>query len=397
MFRNFYVKILQIEFIYAQSVNQIKSVVVDRKMMLGSSKNEEKTTIPQKLSSDLDLLRNMDRVRIFAGNANKPLALNICKTLGIELGDCELRTFANSETKVCIGETVRGKDIFIIDTGSCVTVTDSRGNTRIQTVNDNIMNIYLLSRTCQRSGCGNITMIIPNFPYARQDKKDNARAPVSAADVVDLFGLGGVERIVAVELHNPCIQGFMQGDGKKCFDNLYTTNLLRDFFKANIFGADYKNEFIVVAPDAGSISKNEIFAGKVGLNVAIMSKVRDYSVENVVSKSVLLTSCDFVGKTAIIVDDMLDTGATILKTVEVLKQHELKDVIVAVTHGILSKPALDRINGCKDIRFVVVSDTLDQTENLKLCPKLKVFSVAPMLADVVSRLVNGQSISEIFK
>ena len=339
----------------------------------------------------------MNQIKVFTGNSNKKLAQNICKNLGIQSGDCELRTFANGETRICIGESIRDKDIYIIDTGATVMSTSNDGKTRIQTVNDNIMNLYLLMRTCQRSGCGKITTIIPHFPYARQDKKDSARGSISAADIVDMFKLAGVERIVSVELHNGCIQGFFQGDGKKCFDNLYTTDLLKDYFQTYIFlQSDYKKKYIVVAPDAGAISKNEIFAAKVGLSVAYLSKQRDYTVENTVSKSVLLSNCDFQGRTAIIVDDMLDTGGTILKTIEVLKHNGIKDVIVAVTHGLLSGPAIDRINSCPDIKYVIVSDTLDQTDNLKRCEKLRVFSVGPLLANVIKNLANGQSISQLF-
>lgn len=338
---------------------------------------------------------NLNDMILFAGNSNPKLAKDICDILGIKLGKSELRTFANGETRVCIGESLNDRKIYILETGASVYT-----NGKVQTVNDNIMNTYLLMRTCQRSACGKITCIMPNFPYARQDKKDAPRGAISSADIVDMLKLAGMKRLVCVELHNPCIQGFFQGKGKKRVDNLYTTDLIQEYFENFIFKEDdYQNDYIVVAPDAGAVSINEVFASKVGLNLAFLSKQRDYDTENQVSRSVLLSNCDFQGRTAIIVDDMLDTGGTIVKTVEVLKENGIKDVIVAVTHGLLSGPAIDRINQCNDIKFVIVSDSIDQTENLKRCDKLRVFTLAPLLAEVIRRIHSKTkgSVSELFK
>jgi len=332
----------------------------------------------------------MDKARIFAGNSNRKLAEDIAKRLSLPLTSCELRSFANSETHICVNESVRGKDIYIIETGA--STLDENGVTH--TVNHHLMNLYLLAKTLRRSQCGTITAIIPNFPYARQDKKDSARGAICAADVCELLTFANVERLVCVELHNPCIQGNMPTS----FDNLYTTDLIKDYCVKHIFKADYKKQFIVISPDAGAMNKTEVFAGKVGLNVAILSKKRDLTKENTVTSMVLLsmggTNCE--GRTGLIIDDMLDTGGTLMKTIAALKKNGIKDVIVAVTHGIMSGPAIDRINECDDLKSVIVSDSLDQTEHMMRCPKLSVYSLAPLLSCVIKRLIEGGSISDLF-
>ena len=303
-------------------------------------------------------MSGLNKVRIFAGNSNPRLAKDICKNLGIPLSDCELTYFANTEVRLRLNESVRDKNIFLIQTGS-----SENG----RSVNDHIIETLALMDTCRRSGCKSITLIIPNFPYARQDKKDSPRGAITSRLIANLLEAAGLTRIVCVELHAACIQGFFN----VCCDNLYTTDLIKEYFDTNIFGNDYKEKFVVISPDEGAMKKTRIFANKVGLPFLTMSKERDYEVANTVSKTILLGNPKLLkDKTAIIIDDMLDTGGTILKAVDVLKQYGAKDVIVAVTHGLLSGPALDRINGCDDLKSVIVSDSISQDTKQSKCLKL---------------------------
>lgn len=331
-----------------------------------------------------------DQFVIFGGNSHPELTKGICGHLGIEPGNCEIRYFGNTEARPLVGESVRNKDVYIIQTGSSDYSEESFKNFGIhRNVNDHIQETILLMDACKRSGCGNITLIVPCYPYARQDKKDKPRACISAKVLAKQFETFGLHRIVCVELHNSCIQGYFD----VCCDNLYTSDSMVEQLKSvcNI------EDIVIISPDEGGVKRASIVASKLGRPFLTLRKQRDYDTENKVKKSMLLGDAyQLKGKTAVIVDDMLDTGGTVIKTVKLLREEGAKDVVVIVTHGILSGPALDRINNEPFLSSVIVSNSLPQSRNLKMCEKLSVFGIDKMLAEVIKRLVNGQSISEMY-
>lgn len=341
---------------------------------------------------------------IFSGNSNPKLAKDICERLGVPLGEAKMEYFANTEARPVVKTSVRCKHVFIVQTGSSVILDDGRK----LSVNDILMEMLLLTDACKRSGCRNVTLLMPCYAYARQDKKDSPRAAISARLVSNMImSTQAVKRLVCVELHNACIQGFFNIS----VDNLYTIDLVVDYLKKIIFpkeiedwlkshpndSYDFKKQFVVVAPDEGAFKRSSVFADKLKLPFLGMSKTRDYSQRNKVAKNTLLGDKELLqNRTALILDDMLDTGGTIIKTVQVLKDEGVNDVIVCVTHGILSNPAIERINNCNTIKYLVVSDSLDQSKNYQQCPKLRVFTLADLYAEVVKRLVYRESISDIF-
>lgn len=326
-------------------------------------------------------------IRIFCGNSHPGLAKKVCQHLQIPLGNLEIDYFSNTETRINLKESVRDKDIFFIQTGS---------NNPNRHINDYIVETMLFMDTCRRSGCKSITLLMPCYPYARQDKKDSPRASISASLLARLFEECGLTRIVCVELHAACIQGFF----KVCADNLYTIDLIVEKLVNDIFieyDGDYKDQIVVVSPDEGGFKRARIVSDKLDVPFLAMSKRRDYSQKNKVEESVLLGDQTLIkGKTAIVVDDMLDTGGTVVKTVNLLEKYGAKDVIVAVTHGILSGPAIDRINNTKALKYVVISDSLPTSKHQQKSNKIREFSISKLLAQVIKRLVKGQSISVIF-
>jgi ribose-phosphate pyrophosphokinase len=331
------------------------------------------------------------RFVVFSGNSHPALAQGICNHLEIQLGKCEVRYFGNTEARPLIDESVRNKDVYIIQTGSSDYSEESFQKFKVnRNVNDHIQETLLLMDACKRSGCGNITLIVPCYPYARQDKKDKPRACISAKVVAKQFETFGLHRIVCVELHNSCIQGYFDG----CCDNLYTSDSMVEELK-RVYDV---NDLVIISPDEGGVKRASIVAAKLGRPILTIRKNRDYDTENKVVASTLLGDSDELkGKIAVIVDDMLDTGGTVVKTVSLLKEEGASGVSVIVTHGILSNPAIERINSEPSLLKVFVSNTLPQFHNTQKCPKLEVYNIDSMLAEVVRRLVKGKSISEMYE
>jgi ribose-phosphate pyrophosphokinase len=298
--------------------------------------------------------------------------------------------FSNSEIRTSITSSIRGKKIFIIS---------SPNNNNDKSINDYIMETYLLIKTCKRSDANNITLICPCFPYARQDKKDNARTCISSKDIADLFTSAGIDRIVCFDLHSHQIQGFFN---IPC-DNFYCISMIHNYLVKNHninkqFEKNLDSKFVIIAPDEGALRRVQVYANKFKMPFMVVSKERDYSQINKVERAVLIGDKKYLqGRTAIIIDDMADTCGTVLKVGELLMTKGAKDIIVIVTHGILSEPAIFRINKCDYIKEIVVSDSLPQTENQIRCGKLKTYSIVPMLSEVMNKLTIGGSLSEIFE
>lgn len=329
----------------------------------------------------------MNNVKLIGCASHKELSEAIASRLGIPQCKTETKYFANGETRVCINESVRGYDLFIVATGFA---RDGHS------LNDAVMELFFMLCTCKRSGSKSITLLLPHYPYSRQDKKDSGRAPISSKDIANLLTMAGVDRIVCLDLHNPAIQGFFD---QPC-DNLYGSIALKPFLNDLIFSKDpeYGSHYVAISPDEGGYKRTCKYARVFGLPFVSMSKTRDYSKENVVEKSVINGDTSVLtGRTAIIFDDMTDTSGTILSAAKELKGNGAKDIIVVVTHGLLSGPGLERIRDSTDISLFVCSDSVPQGNRPTKCPKMHVFSIAPLYAEVVTRMANRQSISELFE
>ena len=329
--------------------------------------------------------------KIISGNSHIELAKKIAKLMKTSLVDAEIQYFKNGEIRPIIRESVRGQDVIIIQSGNG-TVVDGKE----RSLNDTIMEVVIIAKTLKSAGAGIITLIMPNYPYARQDKKDNPRGCISARYIADIIQDSGVDRIVCMDLHSSQIQGFFR---IPC-DNLYAVNLIRDYLWKNIFSkeSDYTKKYVVVAPDEGALKRAKDYSLRFGLKVVAVSKERDDSKKNEVKSAHLIGDPSLIkGKTAIIVDDMCDTFGTIQTVSKILTDIGAKEIIVAVTHGILSDPALERLNNTKEVKMMIVSDSIPQNNNIIRSNKLKVYSIANLISEVIFRIINNQSVSEIFK
>ncbi len=324
------------------------------------------------------------RIRIIAGSLAQELAHDVARKTGTKLLPSEMQYFSNSEMRPVIQESVRHKDVFIIQ---------SPGDGSVRSVNDIVVETLLLLRTLKRSDAGNVNLIFTFFPYARQDKKDNPRGAISARDIADMLEVSGLHRIVTFDLHAPQIQGFFT---VPC-DNLYTAHLMKDYFDAHVFKKGYQDQFALIAPDEGALKRMREYAGMFKLPLFVLSKERDYRKQNEVERVTLIgDKKELKGKIAIVIDDMIDTFGTIDTASTLIQKAGASGLIVAATHGILSGPALARIEKNDFVRMVLVSDSIDQSVHMKTCKKIKTFSIAPMVAETIRRLSRGESLSEMF-
>ena len=332
----------------------------------------------------------MKNTLIIGGSSNPSLLQDVVGILKCKYLNNVFEYFANTEFRPRISESVRNKNVFILQTGGYADKKNCR------TANDYLMEMYILAKTLQRSDAGSVSLIVPFFPYSREDKKDNPRGAISAKDVADILELAHIKRVITFDLHSPQIQGFFN---IPC-DNLYTTYLLKKYLDKEVFRKDknYKKKFVLVAPDEGALKRIKKFAGLFKLPFVVLSKERDYNKKNTVERTVLIGDKKYLeNRTAIIIDDMIDTFGTINKATEVIKRKGCQNLIVCATHGILSGPAIDLINNNKFIKSVIVSDSIPQDVHKSLCKKLKVFTIAPMIADIIKRLEKGNSISAMFE
>ena len=335
----------------------------------------------------------MENVVLLSGNSNIHLASQIAEKLGIQLNENNIPSmFANTEWHPQIQDNLRGKDIFIVQSG-CI------NKEKNLSVNDIIIETLILVDACRRSAASTVNIIMPIFPYARGDKKDEPRAPISAKLIANLFVSVKIDRLVSVDLHATQIQGFIDIP----FDNLYSVNLVIDCFDKSIFKGltveDRQNKFIVVSPDAGAVKRTLSFSEKMKLNTIIMHKQRSYVKANTIEKTILIQENeteDYEGKTAIICDDIADTCGTLISAVDALVKHKINNIICVITHGIFSKDAIQKINQCHYIKKIYVSDSSPQEENMKQCPKLEVFTLSVLLSDVIERIITRKPISELF-
>ncbi|MBN2898924.1 MAG: ribose-phosphate pyrophosphokinase [Clostridia bacterium] len=309
------------------------------------------------------------RIKIFAGNASQDLATKICGELGIPLGDAEVKKFSDGEIAVNINETVRGVDVFIIQSTSC------------PDVNTNLMELLIMIDAMKRASAGRITAVMPYYGYARQDRKAKARDPISAKLVADLVTAAGADRLLTMDLHAAQIQGYFNIP----VDHLVGLPILADhFLKMNI------EDLVVVSPDLGSVTRSRKFADRLNAPIAIIDKMRSQA--NV--SEVMHVIGDIKDKNVIMIDDMIDTAGTITNAAKVLKEMGAKDVYACCTHPVLSGPAKERIEqSC--IKELVVLDTIRLGDEFNL-DNLKQLSVAPIFAESIRRIFNNDSVSKLF-
>ncbi|PIP07482.1 MAG: phosphoribosylpyrophosphate synthetase [Syntrophobacteraceae bacterium CG23_combo_of_CG06-09_8_20_14_all_50_8] len=313
----------------------------------------------------------LEKIRIFSGNANVPLAEKMAGNLGVRLGMANVTTFSDSETMVEIDENVRGMDVFIIQpTCSPVNVT--------------CMELLIMIDAMKRASADRITAVVPYYGYARQDRKVAPRAPITAKLVADLITTAGADRVLAMDLHVGQIQGFFNIP----VDNLFATPVLLDYLKNN-----YKdrNNVVIVSPDAGGVARARAFGTRLGANLAIIDKRREGPNEAQVMNIIGTVK----GNSVIILDDMIDTAGTVIQAAKALEEAGAMEVSVCCTHPVLSGPAIERIEK-SNIREVIVTDTIPLQERAKACNRITVLSVAGLLSEAVRRIYYNESVSSLF-
>lgn len=311
----------------------------------------------------------MAEFRIFSGNSNPELSKKICEYLAVPLGRAKVKTFSDGEIQIEIQENVRAKDIFVIQS-TC------------NPVNDNLMEFLLMIDAFRRSSAQRITAVIPYYGYARQDKKVAPRVPISSKLVANLITMAGANRVITMDLHAGQIQGFFDIP----VDNLFVAPVMLDYIKSN-----FNNHLVIVSPDAGGVERARAFAKRLNAGLAIVDKRRDAPNQ---AKAMAVIG-DVADKTAIILDDMVDTAGTLTEAAEALSKKGAKEIHACCTHPVLSGPAVDRIKDSV-LRSVVVADTIPLRESAAAIEKFKVLSIAKLIGEAIIRSHRGDSVTSLF-
>lgn len=308
-------------------------------------------------------------LKIFSGNANRPLAEKICHYAGVELGDCDIIKFSNDNIKVAYKESLRGKDVYIVQP-SCIPV------------NEGIMELLIMIDAAKHASAQRVTAVIPYFPYARSDKKDQPRISITAKLVADLIKTAGADRVMTMNLHSPQIQGFFSTQ----IDHLMAGKIMTEHCKKN--GIE---NAVVVAPDAGSAKHAGHQARILGLPMAILDKRRADDSESPIMENII---GDVKGKKAIIFDDEVASAGSLLEAAEVLEKFGADEIIAYCVHGVLSGKAVERLMK-SNIKKLIVTDSVFVSEE-KRCDKLEIVSVAELFAKVIKYTNIGNPISELY-
>jgi ribose-phosphate pyrophosphokinase len=303
---------------------------------------------------------------LFSGTANPELSNEIAKYLKMSLSEASINRFSDGEINVQISQSVRGKDVFIIQP-TCAPA------------NDNLMELLIMTDALKRSSAKSITAVVPYYGYARQDRKAAPRVPISAKLVANLMEVSGITRMVTVDLHASQIQGFFDIP----VDNLYGAILFMDYIKSK----NFKNP-IIASPDIGGVSRARYFAERLGLEMVIVDKRREKANES----EVMNVIGDVNGKDVILIDDMIDTAGTMVKAASALKKLGATSVMACCTHPVLSGPAFERIE-TGELDELVVANTIPMRQ---ISPKIKMLSTASMLGEVIRRVHNNQSVNSLF-
>ena len=311
-------------------------------------------------------------IKVFTGNANPGLAKDICKLIGIQLGSAEIGHFADGEVSASIYESVRGSDVFLIQSTS-------------RPVNDNLMELLVMIDAMRRASAGRITAVIPYFGYARQDRKTKARDPISSKLVANMITAAGADRVLTMDLHAAQIQGFFDIP----MDNLYGNPVFVDYY-AKKFGEKCE-DMVVVSPDVGSVARARAFAQKLHMNLAIVDKRRQKANQS----EVMNVIGDVEGKDCILFDDMVDTAGSLCNAAKaIVEVGGAKSVYACASHAVLSGPAIERINNSV-ITELAFLDTIAPIEP-GLSDKIKYLTVAPMFAEAIERTYQEISVSKLW-
>ena len=310
-------------------------------------------------------------LKIVTGSSNQELAKAICDHLGCQLTPTLATTFSDGELRIEIGDNVRGDDVFVVQP------------TCPPNVNTNVIQLCLMLDALKRASAARIPAVSPYFGYARQDRKVCPRAPISAKMIADFISTAGAQRVVTIDVHAGQIQGFFDCP----VDNLYSVPVMLDHFRSLA-----NEDIVIVSPDAGGVERARAFAKRMGAALAIVDKRRDKPNQ----AQAMHVIGDVAGKIAIIVDDMIDTAGTLCAAADVLMKYGARQIIACAAHGVLSGPAIDRINATESLSEVLITDTIPQGDKLNRCPKLKVASVASLLGKTIHNIHTGSSVSVLF-
>jgi ribose-phosphate pyrophosphokinase len=311
----------------------------------------------------------MEGMAIFTGNSNPELAKKICEYLSLPLGGAEVKTFSDGEIQIEISENVRLKDIFVLQS-TC------------SPVNDNLVELLLMIDAFKRSSARRITVVIPYFGYARQDKKVAPRVPISAKLVADMITLAGANRVITMDLHAGQIQGFFNIP----VDNLFAAPVLIDYIRNN-----FRDELVIVSPDAGGVERARAFAKRLNVDLAIIDKRR---VAPNQAKAMAVIG-DVTDKVAVILDDMTDTAGTLTEAAEAVINTGAREIHACCAHAVLSGPAIDRISNSV-LKSLVVTDTIPLAANAAACDKIKVLTISQLVGEAIIRSFRGDSVTSLF-
>ncbi len=313
----------------------------------------------------------MEDIKLFAGNSSLLLVKKIAHELGVTLGHCKLNAFADGEVQVEIHESVRGQNVFAIQSAG-------------PPVNHNYMELFILLDALKRASAKTITAVIPYYGYSRQDRKVAPRAPISARCIADLLISAGASRIISVDLHAPQIQGFFNIP----VDHLYAIPTFARHWREQV---GFGENFVTVSPDAGGVERARAFAKRIESSIAIIDKRRTGPNE---AQAVHIVG-DVKDKIAVVLDDMIDTAGTLTQTIDSLIKNGAKQVYAIATHPVFSEPAISRIMESQ-LKEVWVSDTIRLQPNAQGCEKIKVVSIAPVIAETIKRIYCNESVSSLF-
>lgn len=312
----------------------------------------------------------MRELKLFAGRANPELAFDIANFLHLEIGGCKFSTFPDGEIH-CKIEDVRGRDVYLIQPTS-------------PPVNDSLMELLIMIDTCRRASAQRITAVMPYYGYARQDRKDEGRVPITAKLVANMITRAGADRVLTMDLHAAQIQGFFDIP----VDHMYGAAVLNEHFHSLEIPHD---ELVIISPDEGSIKRSVGHAKRLGGGLAIIDK-RRMSAEAVSQENIIGGPIE--GKVALMFDDMISTAGSIVGAAELVKSKGAKEIHVAASHGVLAGPAVERLRNAP-IDSIVLTDSIPIPDEKRL-PNMKVLSIAPMMAEAIKRIHQNKSISEIF-
>ena len=311
-------------------------------------------------------------MKIISGSSNRSLAEKIVAKLETELIDVDIKSFNDGELYVSIDENIRNKDVYIIQSTS-------------KPINDNIIELLLLLDAVKRSSVKTITVVLPYFGYARQDRRDVSRTPISAKLLANIISSAGADRFLTLDLHAPQIQAYFETET----DHIYPTKM----FVKKIQESHIKdsNDYVIVAPDIGAAKKARVFAKKLDCSIAIIDKKREQAgvseVMNIIG--------EVRGKICVLVDDIIDTGGTIVNASRALKENGATDVLCCITHGVLSLDAVEKIEK-SSIDMMYISDSIEQPETVLSAKKIEVVSISEILSDAIRRINNGESILKLY-